>query len=182
MTTTKYDSERFMVAHGRFLEAARTLTDEDIEQLACVDPKLADRARAKRAGYKPEPRSPEQVAFDKQPILNGVFLTWIRDWMDPLLGTYRLRIGEAREAIEELKKRVTELEQRPVVAYKGIWNEHQLYGAGEFVTFSGSMWIAKTACIGRRPGTDPNGWQLVVKRGADGRDGKDLRSSGQGAT
>jgi hypothetical protein len=91
------------------------------------------------------------------------------------------KIAALEQRCEALQQRVQELEQRPAVAYKGVWNERELYGAGQFVTFSGSMWIAKTASIGRRPGTDPNGWQLVVKRGADGRDGKDLRS-GQGAT
>ena len=65
--------------------------------------------------------------------------------------------------------------ERPALPYKGVWGASDAYTAGELVTHDGSMWIAKRESIGRRPGNDPNVWTLVVKRGKDGRSGRDAQ-------
>jgi hypothetical protein len=75
-------------------------------------------------------------------------------------------------AIDQLKKRIDELERRPSVDYKGVWEEKGLYGRGSVVTWAGSCWYAKDASVSRRPGTDPSAWVLMVKRGADGKDAR----------
>ncbi len=69
-----------------------------------------------------------------------------------------------------LTARITALEARQ---YKGVWDASTLYAAGAMVTHSGSTWSAKSDSIARRPGSDPNAWQLACKAGRDGRDGKD---------
>jgi hypothetical protein len=79
--------------------------------------------------------------------------------------------------ITMLREKVADLEQRPAIAYKGTWDPSRLYAAGDLVTFSGSMWAAKTASVSRRP-PDAAAWQLCVRKGADGRDcicGKDTK-------
>ena len=55
--------------------------------------------------------------------------------------------------------------------YKGVW-EPGAYVAGSIVTHGGSAWIAKTT-TGSKPGEpaiESRAWQLMVKRGADGKD------------
>lgn len=46
-----YNPVTFHEAHKKFLTDAKTLTDDDLAQFAIIDPKLAERARAKREGY-----------------------------------------------------------------------------------------------------------------------------------
>ena len=74
-----------------------------------------------------------------------------------------------------LLRRIEELERRHALPYNGVWGASDAYTAGELVTHDGSMWIAKRESIGRRPGNDPNVWTLVVKRGKDGRSGRDAQ-------
>jgi hypothetical protein len=51
--------------------------------------------------------------------------------------------------------------------HKGVWDDRQ-YKKGNVVTHQGSTWIARDD-TSTKPGTDP-AWQLIVKRGRDGRD------------
>ena len=53
-----YDPLAFQAAHQRFLTDVNNLTDDDLEQFAIVDPKLAERARARRAGFVEATRTP----------------------------------------------------------------------------------------------------------------------------
>lgn len=50
----------------------------------------------------------------------------------------------------------------------GTWSSGKRYKHGNFVTDKGSMWHA-LADTDERPG-ESNAWQLVVKRGQDGKD------------
>jgi hypothetical protein len=65
--------------------------------------------------------------------------------------------------------RLNELEGKPSLKYRGVWNASEAYTAGDFCTDKGSLFICKDTCIGVRPGTS-NAWQLAVQRGRDGRD------------
>jgi hypothetical protein len=74
--------------------------------------------------------------------------------------------------------------RQAIVYYRGIWDAARTYEAGDQVTCSGSMWVAKTTTT-QRPDEDGPGardWQLCSKRGPTGprgpegkpgRDGKD---------
>ena len=65
---------------------------------------------------------------------------------------------------DDLKRRISELESRPVVRYSGVWTPGRIYEPGEMVTFQGSVWSCKDA-TNTRPPSDR--WQLAVKRGKD---------------
>lgn len=55
----------------------------------------------------------------------------------------------------------------------GIYDHARAYLANDCVTCDGSVWLARAATHEVKPGTDDGAraWQLIVKRGKDGRDG-----------
>lgn len=59
----------------------------------------------------------------------------------------------------------------PVLRHVGTYDPARAYTEQEVVTADGSMWVARSGSIGIKPGTDAGAasWQLVVKRGKDGR-------------
>ena len=59
----------------------------------------------------------------------------------------------------------------PVVYDCGIWREGKTYHQGDGVTFGGSFWIAQRATTAK-PGDGSPDWRLAVKKGRDGRDGR----------
>ena len=66
----------------------------------------------------------------------------------------------------------------PQLRHVGVWDADRQYHEQECVTCDGSMWVARRDLKVIKPGTDAGAgaWQLVVKRGKDGRDridGKD---------
>jgi hypothetical protein len=50
----------------------------------------------------------------------------------------------------------------------GTWNASTQFNDGDAATHDGSLWLCK-ASTRDRPGSSAH-WQLVVKRGKDGRD------------
>jgi hypothetical protein len=76
-----------------------------------------------------------------------------------------------RELVEEhvaLKAHVVELEQKPGLAYQGVWAAEKVYHVGDFVTDHGSLWHCWDSNVGVRPGSS-DAWQLAVQRGRDAR-------------
>ena len=86
------------------------------------------------------------------------------------------RFERSDAAIATLEARVAKLEARPTgVAYKGVWDSSEVYQRGQFVTRAGSIWhCERDHNRGILPGAG-DGWRLAVKKGSDGKDGKDLR-------
>jgi hypothetical protein len=78
--------------------------------------------------------------------------------------------------LEPLQKQLEALEARLAVAedrgfrYRGTWSASTQFNDGDAVSHDGSLWLAK-ASTRDRPGTSPH-WQLIVKRGRDGRDAR----------
>lgn len=60
----------------------------------------------------------------------------------------------------------------PVVLDRGVYKDGVEYVAGDGVSFGGSFWIAR-AVTKDKPGTSDS-WRLAVKKGRDGKDGRDL--------
>jgi hypothetical protein len=128
-----------------------------------ADWKLDSKAgEAMRAGVL---KQPEGAAVLKKKVRLGTLIDWIGKLVD--------EIKEIRSTNAKLLERVETLEDRPEMKYAGVWRQEQVYGAGTFATDGGSLWHAKRASIGERPGA-PGGdaWQLAVKKGRDGRDAR----------
>ena len=106
-----YDREHFKLAHERFLLTPKVLTDGDLEQLAVVDPTLAERARAKRAGFV-EAEDDDDRKLATVPVTQKGLLTWQKDVIGPMISTFQFRLDEAHVLIRSLEARVLELEAR----------------------------------------------------------------------
>lgn len=59
----------------------------------------------------------------------------------------------------------------PCPVYCGVWKEGEPYVPGDMVTWGGSTWHCNRADPAK-PDTKDSGWQLMVKKGRDGRDAK----------
>jgi hypothetical protein len=59
----------------------------------------------------------------------------------------------------------------PCPVYCGVWNEKDQYTPGDMTTWGGSTWHCNRANPGK-PDTKDSGWQLMVKKGRDGKDSK----------
>ena len=83
---------------------------------------------------------------------------------------------QTAERITALESRIVALESLPLrLTYLGVWNDGEPYAANSVVTRDGSMWVSLTNENRSRPGSAHSGWQLAVKRGSNGRDGKDAQ-------
>ena len=95
-----------------------------------------------------------------------------------------------------LRERIAVLESRPPVAgpkgdpgqagldgkdgapgkagmsYEGVYQDGKSYDAGQLVTWGGSSWHCNEA-TDTKPGDGSKAWTLMVKRGRDGKDGRD---------
>lgn len=59
----------------------------------------------------------------------------------------------------------------PVVVDRGIFLEGKAYTAGDAVTWGGSFWVAQKE-TSAKPDSPDSGWRLAVKKGRDGKDGR----------
>lgn len=60
----------------------------------------------------------------------------------------------------------------PVLIYRGVFAEGTEYEKGDLVTWGGSQWHCSEPTT-TKPGENSSAWKLAVKRGRDGKDGKD---------
>ena len=99
--------------------------------------------------------------------------------MDALLGTSSKggETGASAQQMAGLEKRIAALEAQPKgLSYEGVWEAGRTYRKGQCVTHGGSMWVALDTNV-VKPG-DQNfskAWQLAVKRGAEGKPGRDAQ-------
>ena len=98
------------------------------------------------------------------------FAPVIRDAIEAATAPLKKQIAEQEEKIEQQDERIAELEARPVgLKYLGTFERGTSYAEHDGVTHHGSTWVARRATTSE-PGTPDSGWQLAVKRGADGKD------------
>ena len=81
-----------------------------------------------------------------------------REEMLPLIA----RIDAQERELAAMRDRVAQ------VRYVGTWSHGVEYKGSNFVTFDGSLWAA--LCDTRSKPLESADWQLVCKRGRDGRD------------
>lgn len=60
----------------------------------------------------------------------------------------------------------------PYLQYEGVYIEGKSYDRGSVVTWAGSTWHANEQ-TNTKPGEGSKAWTLIVKRGRDGKDGRD---------
>lgn len=60
----------------------------------------------------------------------------------------------------------------PAFIYRGTYSAGTYYAKGNGATWGGSLWIAKKDGHLGAPGTGSADWQLAVKKGRDGKDGR----------
>jgi hypothetical protein len=60
----------------------------------------------------------------------------------------------------------------PYQRYQGVYLEGKSYASGDVVTWGGSQWHANED-TSMKPGDGTKAWTLAVKRGRDGKDGRD---------
>lgn len=99
------------------------------------------------------------------------------DFAVMLMGAERASFVWVSHRCAALEKRVAELVERvhtveaSGIKAGGVWQRALPYARGTVVSHSGSAWVALTkADEGVAPGDDHNVWQLLVKKGSDGRD------------
>jgi hypothetical protein len=71
----------------------------------------------------------------------------------------------------EFEPRIKALEENQVT-FGDTWKDGQSYPEKCIVTHGGSAWLSKMPNNVTKPG-DGLAWRLIVKRGRDGKDGKD---------
>lgn len=102
----KFDEKAWLAAHDRFLNNPTGLTDDDLTLLQLVDPKLSEKARARRAGYV-EAQSDEDRRLAKQQFTFADMSKCIADILGPLAALQRFK---SEERIVALEGRILELE------------------------------------------------------------------------
>ncbi|MBM2711669.1 hypothetical protein JQK88_10465 [Mesorhizobium caraganae] len=79
--------------------------------------------------------------------------------------------GQAWNALRcaAIEKRLAELESKPSMAYRGVWDRGVSYRHGDVCTHQGSSWHCELDnAQGLQPG-EGLGWKLMVKKGRDAR-------------
>lgn len=95
---------------------------------------------------------------------------------EPGLGFDDLAVEHDGERTIKLKMQRGEMVKEmsfvlPVNIDRGIYSESKQYEAGDSVTWAGSYWIAQRSTT-TKPDAPDSGWRLAVKRGRDGKDGR----------
>jgi hypothetical protein len=178
LSATVYDRKLYQQAAHRYLSDPTLLTEDDVKQLAVVDPDRADRARLLQRGVE-DPRYSIDV-----PLSVGQFVE-LREHDAAIIETYKHQIREAHKRITALEaklegltdqrfkafeRRLEQVEQRPGLAYKGVWPGDTTYQKGDVVSRSGGMWHCNQTTH-EPPGNGHAAWTLCVKSGERGPQG-----------
>ena len=92
-----------------------------------------------------------------------------------LAGILDMVISAFAQALHPVIRRIEALEAAPKgLQYCGVWRDGGDYLRGHVVTKGGAMWCCLADHSRSTPGTDAS-FQLCVKSGRDGKDGRDLR-------
>lgn len=67
----------------------------------------------------------------------------------------------------------------PTMIYRGVFKDGEQYAEGDTVTWAGSLWHANEATDEKPGSPGVKAWQLAVKRGSDGKDGRNGVDAGK---
>ncbi len=165
-----------------------------------VAPVTLEAIREELKSFQPRQEAPAAVPeglMDRVKLLESstdvdVLMKQVSETRDKFIALEKQTI----ERYGDIKERVAVLEARPVVPgpqgepgpvgpsgkdgrdgdaqlpYLGVYQEGKEYSVGQMTTWGGSMWHCNTLTTSK-PGEGNKDWTLMVKRGRDGRDGKD---------
>jgi hypothetical protein len=151
MSDVQWDARGFEVAHRRFKTAPADLTAIDLELLAMFDPRLGREGLERQfKALHPDPEPPPAPTGTRSGIDVDTFADAIVETM--------------KGAVAPLIARIEQLEHRPELQYRGVFEDGQVYGPGCLVTKSGSLWLCLAATT-VAPGSDSANWRLIVKQG-----------------
>jgi hypothetical protein len=157
----EFDMHTLMAASARVQFAPETLEDIHLAHLAVysqADAKHAEAARTKALRNASAPPSAPVAAR------GFTFQDWDQASTLMIKGLVSVRDG-AHTRIAALERRVGELEGKPFLAYRGVYEAGKEYAPGDGTTRSGSLWLCRRRTTSA-PGTDAAAWMLIVKRGA----------------
>src|SRR5690606_39243639 len=86
-----------------------------------------------------------------------------RVWVAEFVGRF------VAKHMRELEQRIAALESAQHLEYRGVYNRHDRYRCGEFVTKNGSLWHCNVDAPKTAPGSGSREWTLAVKRGKDAK-------------
>jgi hypothetical protein len=89
---------------------------------------------------------------------------WLDAFADSVLGTIKGERTRTDAKIAALEIRLAALEARPEIKYCGAYAGGETYQAGSLASRRGGLWLALRETQAA-PGTDPEGWRLIVKSG-----------------
>lgn len=128
-------------------------------QIADLESKLSNAGSSKSAGTAALVIEKNLETLAK--ALGPVVAKHIREGVRP--------VAERCDVLEREVQHVKSSQVTLADAYKGIWSvSFDPYPRGSAVTSNGSLWLARTDTKAK-PGASDD-WQLIVKRGADGKD------------
>jgi hypothetical protein len=142
----QWNARGFEAAHQRFKTAPADLTTTDLELLALFDPRLGREGLEKqfKALHPPNPAPRRTSGIDVDAFADAV-------------------VEIIKSAVSPLVARIEQLEHRPELQYRGVYEDNQAYGPGCLVTNCGSLWLCLAATT-VAPGSNSN-WRLIVKQG-----------------
>jgi tetrahydromethanopterin S-methyltransferase subunit B len=77
-----------------------------------------------------------------------------------------LAVKPLKKRVGELETRLAALESKPAgCSWKGVFHDGTIYTEGSLVTKAGGLWLCTREQTAATPGSNPECWRLVVKKG-----------------
>jgi len=105
----KFDFKAWSDAHQKFFTDAKTLTDDDLAQLATSDPELAEKARAKRSGFVPSETDAERQRLAKTVTQRSLEMMLEDALIPSLMASIRDMRDKHNEKLRDLGKQIEDL-------------------------------------------------------------------------
>ncbi|WP_156936522.1 hypothetical protein [Mesorhizobium sp. LNJC384A00] len=91
------------------------------------------------------------------------------DFLCAMMGAEKANFLWLSHRCKALEARLAEIESKPGMAYRGVWQRDAAYRRGDVCTHQGSSWHCELdQSQGLQPG-EGLGWKLMVKKGRDAR-------------
>jgi hypothetical protein len=72
-------------------------------------------------------------------------------------------------SVDSVGKEEVQTYSIPVMIYREVWKEGNIYQQGDMVSFGGSLWHCDASDVTDKPGVPGSRWTLCAKKGRDGK-------------